>query len=91
MTVHKLKTWPEFFDAILSGEKTFEIRYDDRGYRAGDRLLLQEWRPQTKEYTGREMWLEVTYIIQGFEGLAPGWVAMSIVSAFLPRNWRELV
>lgn len=61
--VHDLKTWPEFFQAIVNGDKTFEVRKDDRGYRAGDYLRLKEWHPRSQTYSGREMVVEVTYLL----------------------------
>lgn len=60
-----LKTWPEFYEAIVEGRKRFEIRKNDRGYAVGDLLLLQEYDPSREEYTGREVWRRVAYIIQG--------------------------
>lgn len=42
---HELKTWPEFFGPILKGEKTFEIRANDRKFNVGDVLILREFRP----------------------------------------------
>ncbi len=42
---HELKTWPEMFAAVLSGEKTFEYRKDDRGFMVGDILKLMHWDP----------------------------------------------
>ena len=42
---HRLKTWPESFEAVFSGRKTHEWRRDDRPYEAGDRLLLEEFVP----------------------------------------------
>jgi ASC-1-like (ASCH) protein len=59
---HRLKTWPEYFEAVLSGKKTFEIRKNDRDYQVNDLLLLQKYNPKTNEYTGRELLVEVTYI-----------------------------
>lgn len=64
-TVHVLKTWPEYFQPVLLGVKTFEKRRNDRDFRVGDRLLLQEWDPETQRYTGRELWAHVTYILMG--------------------------
>ena len=61
-TIHTVKSWPQFFSAIERGEKTHELRPNDRGYKVGDMLLLQEWDPETEAYSGREMKIEVTYI-----------------------------
>lgn len=38
---HELKTLPPFFEKVVSGEKTFEVRVNDRDYQAGDFLLLK--------------------------------------------------
>ena len=58
------KTWPELFEKILSGEKTFEIRLADFKCRPGDILILREWDPKTKEYTGRVLEKEVTFVMK---------------------------
>jgi len=42
---HDLKAWPEFFDALASRRKTFEVRKNDRDYQLGDVLLLREYAP----------------------------------------------
>lgn len=65
--IHELKTWPEYFESVLKGEKTFEYRVDDRGFNVGDILTLKEWNPDTKQYTGRTLIKEVTYILRGSE------------------------
>lgn len=38
MKTHKLKLNIKFCDAVLSGEKTFEIRINDRGFQVGDHI-----------------------------------------------------
>ena len=58
------KVWPEFFQKILDGEKTFELRLADFECNAGDVLVLMEWNPKTKEYTGRVLEKEVTYVFK---------------------------
>lgn len=60
---HDLKIWPEYFEAIRTGIKTFELRVKDRDYRVGDTLLLREWNPKTHDYTGRTATVEVTYML----------------------------
>lgn len=44
MIEHILKCHPVYFDAIERGEKTFEIRRDDRAFQKGDTLILQRTR-----------------------------------------------
>lgn len=34
--VHVLKTWPTYWDAVARGEKTFEVRKNDRFFQCGD-------------------------------------------------------
>jgi len=63
MTIHKLKTWPEYFEAIITGRKNFDVRKNDRNFQVGDRLDLLEWNPETGEYTGRFCNREITYIL----------------------------
>ncbi|EAC7181146.1 DUF3850 domain-containing protein [Listeria monocytogenes] len=60
MTVHKLKILPEFFEKKRTLVKAFEIRKNDRNFKVGDTLVLQEF--DNGEYTGREYWEDVVYI-----------------------------
>lgn len=70
-TTHELKTWPVFFEAVWSGDKTFEIRKNDRGFRVGDWLRLREssFKGIETVYTGRVLLVEVTYILPATPGL----------------------
>lgn len=45
-TVHSLKTLPVYFAAVLRGDKTFEVRKNDRDFQTGDTLILKEYDPQ---------------------------------------------
>jgi hypothetical protein len=60
---HKVKSWPQFFEATLSGAKTHEVRRStDRDYPVGDTLLMQEYDPTTETYSGRELVVRITYM-----------------------------
>ena len=77
--VHHLKTWPQFFEKVASGEKTFEIRKNDRDFKVGDVLVLREfdiYGGVDGTYTGREYRCTVTYITD-FEQRA-GFICMAI-------------
>jgi len=58
------KVWPEYFERLLSGDKTFELRLADWECNEGDTLILKEYDPKTKEYSGRQIEKKVTYIIK---------------------------
>jgi len=60
MAIIKKKIWPEYFDQVKSGKKKFELRLNDFEIGEGDTLLLEEWKPETKEYTGRSVEKRVT-------------------------------
>jgi len=68
MEIHELKTWPEYFDAVWTNKKNFEVRKNDRGYQIGDLLLLREYNPApglaSGEYSGREILAIVRYLCQ---------------------------
>lgn len=78
---HELKVWPAYFERLLDGSKTFEIRRDDRGFQPGDRLILREWDPAYVKtlfggiggYTGRRLVRTVGFVAKGtLFGLALG-------------------
>ena len=58
----KKKCWPEWFRKILSGDKNFDYRLADFDISPGDTLVLEEWNPETKEYTGRAVSKTVKYV-----------------------------
>lgn len=60
---HEKKCWPEYFHSILDGTKRFEIRLADWKCEPGDELVLQEWDPVTKKFTGREIIKKVDYVL----------------------------
>lgn len=81
---HELKLNETYADPILCGDKTFEIRRNDRGFQKGDVVCFQVIDPETKEpipdhpLNGREY--TITYILHGF-GLEPEWCVFSISPA----------
>ena len=92
--IHKLKTWPRFYEEVCRGDKTFEVRHDDRPFATGDTLILQEWSPfgveqtDTGDYTGREVIAHVDFVTS----LRPLYdaVGMSIRVYEFPENMRRL-
>lgn len=62
MALIKKKMWPEYFDAVVSGKKKAELRLGDIEIKEGDTLLLEEWDPRTKQYTGRKAEKRVAHV-----------------------------
>jgi ASC-1-like (ASCH) protein len=62
MAIIKKKIWPEYFDLVLLGKKTYELRLNDFPINEGDTLVLEEWDPKAKAYTGRKVEKKVGYV-----------------------------
>jgi Domain of unknown function (DUF3850) len=77
-TIHELKTWPEYYAAVLAGAKPFEVRQNDRNFQRGDVLRLREWDPHAEQYSGREAYFEVTYMLQNYHALDADYVVLGI-------------
>lgn len=63
MRRHELKILPKWYADVESEKKNFEIRVNDRNYKVGDTLILQEY--DKGNYTGREITRKIQYIYQG--------------------------
>lgn len=46
---HELKIWPQYFEPVMFGTKTFEVRENDRGFQPGDTVALREYDPTVVE------------------------------------------
>lgn len=75
--VHDLKTYPQDFEAVWSEEKMFEVRRNDRNFKVGDMISLKEYDPESG-YTGREVDVAITYILDDPEFVKEGFVIMGL-------------
>lgn len=80
LMVHDLKIEKKYYDRILSGEKTFEVRYNDRDYQTGDHLKLNvipkngdkcDYKPIIKgiAYIHSGLGMQDNYIIIGLKDI----------------------
>ena len=76
---HKIKLNLEFCDAVLSGEKCFEIRENDRGYQKGDTVRFEPYSRlhPYPPHPIQDKTFCITYVINGW-GLKNGFVAFGI-------------
>ena len=81
---HELKSWPWYFERLMLGHKTFELRREDnRKFSVGDILWIREWDP-AGGYTGRSVKRRVLSVLDAAMAtdigspLADGWVILSL-------------
>lgn len=79
MRQHMLKCYPQYFEAVKSGIKNFECRYNDRDFKVGDELLLREYDPKLG-YTSRCIVRKITYVLSDFIGLKDGYVILGVTN-----------
>lgn len=78
--IHEVKILPKYFEDVESGRKTFEVRKNDRPYKVGDYLALNEW--ENNEYSGRFILAQIVYILTDEQYVKSGYCVLGIV----PRN-----
>ena len=87
-TIHFLKCTPEAYRKVESGEKTLEVRRDDRvpRFEAGDIVVLEHYRPFSAEtddghywqYQGDHATRRIGYVERG-EHVPPGYCSFALV------------
>lgn len=93
MKIHELKSWPKYFEKVVDGSKTFDVRLNDRDFKVGDFLFLREYDPETKQYSGRFQYVRVTYVLGSEEhgkvspnALHPDYVILAIMLTWSTQN-----
>jgi hypothetical protein len=92
LVVHRLKSRPEFFAPMVRGEKTHDMRRDDRGFRIGDEVVLLEHDHLLDRFSGRQLRGRITYITDAQnpcalsgEGLTSGFCILSLRFSTMSR------
>ena len=83
--IHVKKVMPEYFEALRTGRKRFELRReeeDEPSFNVGDFLAVNEYDPTLEAlaecYTGRCLLFEILYVLRGHELQQPGTVILSL-------------
>jgi hypothetical protein len=74
---HSLKIKPKYFYQLFTGNKTFEIRKNDRGFKIGHCIIFNLWSPD-RGYCSRSLAMEIVNITDFPEGLRPGYVVLGV-------------
>ena len=79
---HEIKLDEKFADAVLSGDKCFEVRYNDRGYQKGDLVKFKvvdgaELIGRRINHTLNDKKFEITYVLNGW-GIKEDYVVFGI-------------
>lgn len=72
--IHQIRLASMYFDDVISGKKSFELRKNDRGYKEGDFLEMMELKDGKN--TGRTVRVLVTYLLENYTGLEDGYCIM---------------
>lgn len=76
--VHYIKCETEYFNDVVDGYKSFELRKNDRDYKPGDDIVLREYDKELNEITGRECRVSIIYMLEDYPGIEPGYCILGI-------------
>lgn len=78
--LHHIKLQENFAGSVMNGDKSFELRRNDRGYQKGDHIEFEVVNTVGAPVIGHplnEKRFKITYVISGW-GLQEGFVALAI-------------
>jgi len=84
--IHKLKILPQYFEDKLQGMKKWEVRKNDRPFKDGDTLQLEEWSEETG-YTGRTLQEYIKKIYTDVSGIEDGYVIMN--TGYIANSFKD--
>jgi hypothetical protein len=64
MAIIRKKLWPKWFKIMKDERQNAELRLADFRIKKGDVLILEEWDPKEKEYTGKLLRKKVKRLIK---------------------------
>ena len=84
--IHVRKVLPEYFEALRTGRKRFELRKeepDEPSFAVGDFLAVNEYEPTLEPlaecYTGRCLLFEILYVLRNYDAyLTEGTAVLSL-------------
>ena len=85
--IHDLKILPEYFVEVVRGNKTFEVRKDDRPFNVGDELILYE--VNCGKYTGRNIKVIITYILRNPDYCKEGYCILGFKQPIKHGRWKK--
>lgn len=91
--IHVRKIDPEYFEALLSGRKRFELRREEQGeppFAVGDYLGLNEYDRiiEPGVYTGRCLLFEITYVLRDHDLQKDGTAILGL--RLKPLSWDDV-
>ncbi len=84
---HELKTLARYFEAVERGDKTFEVRLNDRAFQTGDTITLVKMDNEGNFYVSPPgdrfgkitLKRKITYILQGGQfGIEPRYCVLGL-------------
>lgn len=64
MAIVEKKIWSEYFKEMKAGKKRVQIRLADFDLKKGDTLVLKEWNPKKKIFTGKSVKFKINKIFK---------------------------
>ena len=76
---HEIKIYQCYADAIIDGRKNFEVRINDRGYNAGDKVIFHVYNDgfRIDWHKLEDKTYEITYVHSGY-GMKEDYVVFGI-------------